>query len=258
MSEVLTDERIATVLRPFVRATAPVLTTLSESDPLGLRRRLHGEHERPPRRCDRLLHRLDRMRLPGSARWDAMTPRQRGEWWHRRVGRLVAVLAGVPSFGGAIASKLPVRDALGLAGQGLLLVAIAGEHGLTDRGEQVQLLASVLLGRELPAHLAHGRTADEDERTRELSGELDDARSQGARLPVRALASTVWRMARALWEIGSALENRTRGRFYHELLALLPVVGFIGGYLGERSALKRVSRRGRRWIAARQAARGGA
>jgi len=254
MSEVLTDERIATVLRPFVRATAPVLTTLRESDPLRLRV-LRGEQDRPPRRYDWLLRRLDRMRLPGSTRWDAMTVRQRSDWWAHRIGRVVAVLAGVPSFGGAIASKLPVRDALGLAGQGLLLAAIAGEHGLRDEGEQVQLLSEVLLGRELPADVARGRLPDEEERARELSGELDDARSGGGRPPMRAVVRTVWRMARALWEIGSVLGDRTRGRFYHEALALLPVVGFAGGYLGERSALRRVARRGRRWLQRRQAHR---
>lgn len=252
MSEVLTDERIVAVLRPFVRATAPVLTTLRESDPLRLRLRLRGDQERLPRSYDWLLRRLDQMRLPGSARWDEMTVRQRSDWWTHRIGRVVAALAGVPSFGGAIASKLPVRDALGLAGQGLLLAAIAGEHGLRDEVEQVQLIAEVVLGRELPDEVARGRAPDEEERTRELRGELDDARSEGGRPPVRAVARTVWRMARALWEVGSALGNRTRGRFYHELLALLPVVGFVGGYLGERSALRRIARRGRGWLGRRQ------
>jgi hypothetical protein len=256
MSEVLTDERIAAVLRPFVRSTAPVLTTLRESDPLRLRPRFHAGADRAPRRFDPLLRRLDRMRLPGSARWDAMTARQRSDWWTRRVGRVIAVVAGLPSFGGAIASRLPVRDALGMAGQGLVLGAIAGEHGVHDQAEQVRLLASVLLGRDLPVEVAAGRTADDDARTRELSGELDDARSEG-RPGVRVFARTVWRMARALWEVGSALENRPRGRFYHELLGLVPVIGFIGGYLGERSALRRVSRRGRRWIRRRQGQRPG-
>lgn len=258
MSEALTDERVAAVLRPFVRSTAPVLTTMRESDPLRLRLRFHGEQERPPHRLDWLLRRLDRMRLPGSARWDAMTARQRSDWWNRRIGRVIAVIAGLPSFGGVLSSRLPVRNALGMTGQGLLLGAIAGEYGLYDQGEQVRLLAAILLGRDLSPEVAAGRTADDDVRTRELSGELDDARSEGGRPPVRTLARTVWRMARALWEVGSALEDRPRGRFYHELLGMLPVIGFLGGYLGERSALRRVSRRGRRWIRRRQGASGGA
>ena len=42
MAAVLTDERVAAVLRPFVRATSPVLDVLRESDPLRLRGRFEA------------------------------------------------------------------------------------------------------------------------------------------------------------------------------------------------------------------------
>lgn len=263
MTEVVTDERIAGVLRPFVRATAPVLRTLRESDPLRLRRRtradsadsaedgalaLPDEDAAEPGRLDRLLRQLDSMHVPGSSAWDSMTIEQRCDWWAGRVGRFLALLAGLPRFGGAITSRLPIRNALGLAGQGLVLSAIAAEHGVTDNAVRVRLIARVVLDRDLSHALAagdvDGAREQDDARTAELTGELDETRH---RRP-KAVARTVWRMARSLWEIDSELDKRPQGRFYHEAIGSVPVIGVVGGYLGERSALRRVARRGARWL----------
>lgn len=324
MADVLTDERIAGVLRPFVRATTPLLDVLRQSDPLRLRGRFEAtaaeaqaegaapaeppgeaaatprEPERAPRnspddavepdladepdradqsdraqpdRADadevrdatgdepgtgpgllhKLLRQLDGMRLPGSSTWDAMSVDERCGWWAQRVGRLVAVVAGLPRFGGALTSRLPIRNALGLAGQGLVLSAIAAEHGVTDHATRVRLIATVLLDRELADDVASGARGDaqaeEDAKTAELTEDLDAAeRSEGSRL--KAVVRTVWRMARALWEIDSELDKRPQGRFYHEWIGNVPIIGVVGGYLGERSALRRIGKLGAKWLRA--------
>ncbi|MCA1192333.1 hypothetical protein [Saccharopolyspora sp. 6V] len=321
MAEVLTDERVAVVLRPFVRATTPLLEVLRESDPLRLRGRFadaaagaeaadvvnagtenagvgnagvgsagaesaDAENEtsstaprapapdespesgpaaaEPSRTPDdsaadapgvlhKLLRQLDGMRLPGSSTWDAMSVDERCDWWAQRVGRLVAVVAGLPRFGGALTSRLPIRNALGMAGQGLVLSAIAAEHGVADRATRVRLIAKVLLDRDLPPEVASGERggaqAEEDAMTAELTEELDEARRTGG-TRVRAVVRTVWRMARALWEIDSELDKRPQGRFYHEWIGNVPVVGVVGGYLGERSALRRIAKQGAKWLRA--------
>ena len=291
MAEVLTDERVAAVLRPFVRSTAPVLRAMRESDPLRLRNRFRGDrgpvddgdlelgdlelgdlepgepgrgepgagergpdepHPDDPGFVDKLMRQLDGMQLPGSTTWDGMTVDQRCDWWVKRIGRFFALITSLPNFGGAITSRLPVRNVLGVAGQGLVLSAIAAEHGVHDRGDRVRLLARVLFDRTLPPEVASGEVggsaAEEDARTEELSGELDAARRERGRPTPKAVIRTVWRMARTLWEIDSELDKRPQGRFYHEWLSAVPVIGIVGGYLGERSALRRVAKRGAKWL----------
>ncbi|SFT73998.1 hypothetical protein SAMN04487904_10725 [Actinopolyspora lacussalsi subsp. righensis] len=280
MAEVITDERLAEVLRPFVRACDPVLRALRESDPFRLRGRFDpqptgddlragadgasgratGELESvTDHRTDAadgsrrknvagLLRRLDGMRVPGSSAWDAMTVSQRCDWWSLRVGRFLAAIVGLPRFGGVITSKLPLRNALGTVAQVLVLVAVAGEHGLHDRTEQVRMIAHVMLGRDISREVAAGGGTEqqraEERRAAELTGELTD----GRRSRPRALARAVWRMARALWEVHAALDARPQGRLHHEVLGSLPVVGVVGGYLGERAALRGIARKASKWI----------
>lgn len=245
MAEVLTDERIAAVLRPFVRAATPVLAALREADPIRLRgREIEALGDGA---VNKLLRQLDSMQLPGSSTWDAMTVDERCDWWTLRVGRFLALAAGLPRFGGAITSRLPLRNALGITGQSLVLCAIAGEHEVTDPAVKVQLIAEVLLGREISPELAAGSAGD-DERAKELTEDLDASKRKHGKATVKAVVRTVWRMARALWEIDSELDKRPQGRVHHQLLGNLPVVGVIGGYLGERSALKRIGRKGAEWL----------
>ncbi|SDP21340.1 hypothetical protein SAMN04487905_102416 [Actinopolyspora xinjiangensis] len=279
MAEVITDERLAEMLRPFVRACDPVLSALRESDPF----RLRGGFDRRPggdavgaggetfgelepvgdgrNGADAVsgarrgsvagpLRRLDGMRLPGSSAWDAMTVAQRCDWWSVRVGGFLAAIVGLPRFGGVVTSKLPLRDALGTVAQGLVIVAVAGEHGLHDRAEQVRLIAHVLLDRDIPREAAEGgdRQRREDERrAAELSGELRRA----ARPRAGALVRAVWRMARALREVHAALDARPQGALRHEVLGSLPVVGVVGGYLGERAAFRTIARKASGWISER-------
>ena len=248
MAEVLTDERVAAVLRPFVRAATPVLAALREADPVRLRGReidALGDGA-----IHKLLRQLDSMQVPGSSTWDSMSVDERCDWWTLRVGRFLALAAGLPRFGGAITSRLPMRNALGITGQSLVLCAIAGEHGVTDSAVKVQLIAEVLLGRKISRELAAGSagSAEDDAHTQELTEDIDASKRKHGKATVKAVVRTVWRMARAVWEFDSELDKRPQGRLHHQLLGNLPVVGVVGGYLGERSALKRIGRKGAEWL----------
>lgn len=219
MPEAITDRHVVAVLRPFVRASGPLVDRLREIDPFGLR---DGE--------------LGRLKMPGTAGWAAMTPDQRDDWWVSRVGRFTSLLAAAPGVGGALADRLPIQDALGCASQGLLLCALAGEHGFTSVEDRVRLLAWVLFERDVDPTPVE---PDEDAKTEEL-------RTEGS--TVKAVAGTVWKLGRMLWGLGNELGKRPQGLLHHKALGMLPVVGVVGDYLGERSALRRVRRRALHWF----------
>ncbi|WP_181780803.1 hypothetical protein [Pseudonocardia pini] len=251
MSESIPDAAIVTILRPFVRATRPILSALRESDPFGLRGRTRAEGEDRSVRA-KVLDGLAAVEVPGTAAWADMDVAARQKWWIYRVGRFTTAVAAVPGLGGALARSLPVSSAVGAAAQGMLLVAVAGEHGVTDEDELVGLLAWVLFRRR-PA-LDRGPTAAEDAaadaKATEIEGDLvGEGRPTAARI-----ASAVWRLGRALFAVEDELDKRPHGRFYHEAIGLLPVVGVLGKYLGEWSGLKRAARAGEKWIAARDLA----
>src|SRR5918994_2467189 len=140
----VTHAGVATLLRPFVRAARPLLGALSDADPLGLQaraRRLEELGDGGDRTLrDRVLDRLARTRVPGTAAWAAMDMHERSRFWVRRVGRVTSLVAAVPGFGGVVTSRLPVSGALGAAAQGLVLCTIADEHDVHDEAEVVALL----------------------------------------------------------------------------------------------------------------------
>lgn len=257
------DEALVTVLRPFVRATRPVLDGLREADPFGLRARVTpgaaGPGAEPEERSlsDKVLDALAAVQVPGTAAWARMDVDARAHWWVYRVGRFTTLVAAIPGLGGALARTLPVSDAVGAAGEGLLLVAIAGEHGVREEDRLVELLASVLFRRELVLG-TRSMTADEDAaadaRAEELTGDLA---GPGKRATLKRVGSAVWRLGRALWSVEDELDRRPHGRFYHEWLGMLPVVGVLGKYLGEWSGLKRAARQGRAWLERRGPAAAG-
>lgn len=261
MAEAISDRQVAAVLRPFVRATGPLLDALREADPLGLRerrRRSDGDELAgvDPTLCDKLLDGLASVKAPGTAAWAEMDAERRTDWWVNRVGRFTALLAAIPGLGGALADRLPVQEALGAASQGLLLCAIAGEHGVTALGDRVRLLAWVLFERDIDPATAAGKDGDcdtwaEDARTAELTEELSNSTKKHGRASVKAAGRTLWRLGRSLLGITEELEKRPRGRFYHRALGMLPVLGMLGDYLGERSGLRRVAKRARVWLAQR-------
>jgi hypothetical protein len=249
----ISDRAIVAVLCPFVRATRPVLAGLRKADAFGLRSRaLRGDQgtdgdERRMR--DKVLDGLASVKVPGTAAWAALDVRARSRWWVRRVGRVTSLVAAVPGLGGVWTRHLPVGKTLGAAAQGLVLVAIAAEYGVHEEGEVVALLGAVLFGRRLDPHRAMSPDDDAaaDARAAELTGELAEP---GKGLTLARVGGAMWRLGRALFALEGELDKRPHGRFYHEAIALLPVVGVAGRYFGEWSGLKRAARKADRWIAA--------
>ncbi|MBC6451549.1 hypothetical protein [Actinokineospora xionganensis] len=269
MGEVITDKQVVNVLRPFVRATTPMLDALRESDPLGLVRRVlpksgelssgdieDGEQlEKVDRNLlEKLLDGLESVKVPGTDAWDAMSVDDRDSWWVNRVGRFTVLLASIPGLGGALADRLPIQDALATAGQGLLLSAIASEHGHNSQADRVRLIAKILFDRDIDPQLAAGHGDDltdeqEDTAAAELTEDLRESSEKHGKITVKAAGRTLWRFGRTLFALGDELDKRPQGRFYHKAIGLLPVVGMAADYFGERSALKRAAKKGRKWLA---------
>lgn len=235
MAEAIPDAALVTVLRPFVRATRPVLAGLRDSDPFGLRTRVaSGAEDRSIGTT--ILDALASVEAPGTSAWAAMDVEERSRWWVYRVGRFTTLLAAVPGIGGALASRLPVSKILGAAGQGMLLVAIAGEHGVQDEEAMVGLLAKILFRRDLAVGKPDAAAdAAAEKQAAELTGDLSEP-------TVNRVAKAVWRLGRALLAVEGELDQRPHGNILHEGLGMLPVVGAVGKYLGEWSGLKKAAR----------------
>ena len=250
MSDAIPDAVIVAILRPFVRATRPVLDGLREADPFGLRSRANGHEEVPAEERglrDKVLDALASVEVPGTAAWGAMHVPARTHWWVRRVGRFTTLIAAVPGLGGALANRLPVSKAVGAAGQGLLLVAIAGEHGVRDEAELVNLLGAVLFRRELAVSAATGtENAAAEARAAELTGDLA---KPSATPTLTKVGRAVWRLGRALFAVDDELDKRPHGNLLHEGLGMIPVVGAVGKYLGEWSGLKKAAREAEKRLA---------
>jgi len=241
VADPITDERVAAVLRAFVRGCATMLPRLRETDePLDLDVPA-DDTEVDHGLLRRLRDRVEQVRWPGSASWARLTAEQRSDWWVSRVGRLTALAASVTGLAGALGDRLPLQDILGSAGQGLLLCAIAGEHGVEDRAARVRLLASVLFDRDLDPSVAAGVGAEDE------VAEVE-APPEGRKVGLKSAAKWLWRQGRLLLAVSDELEKRPHGRWYHRALGMLPIVGMAGDYLGERSALKRAARAADRWL----------
>ena len=255
----LSDTTVAAVLRPFVRATRPLLGALSDSDPFGLQHRARQAQADPViagderKLHDKVLDRLSETRLPGTAAWVQMSADERSQWWVRRVGRLTSLVAAVPGFGGVITSRLPITTALGAVAQGLVLCAVADEHGVHDEAEVVALLGAVMFRRDLSpaprADLSEATDAQVEARAAELTGDLEQERAP----TLQRVAGAVWRMGRALLAVEGELGKRPHGGRISRWLSLLPVVGVAGKYIGEWSGLQKAAKAGEQWIHARPA-----
>lgn len=235
VADPITDERVAAVLRAFVRGCDPMLPRLRDIDvdvaP--------DDAEVDQSLLRKVRNKVAEVRWPGSTSWARLSAEERSDWWVSRVGRLTALAASVTGLAGALGDRLPLQDILGAAGQGLLLCAIAGEHGITDRATRVRLLASVLFERDLDPTVAAG-----DGTEPEAVPEPPKDRKVG----LKPAATWLWRQGRLLLAVSDELEKRPHGRFYHRALGMLPVVGMAGDYLGERSALKRAAKAADHWL----------
>lgn len=253
----ISDADVAAVLRPFVRATRPLLGTLSDSDPFGLQARAQRATDGRAAWVKRTLRtrvadRLASTRAPGTAAWKQMDMHARSNWWVRRVGRVTSLVAAVPGFGGAITSKLPVSSGLGAVAQGLVLCAIADEHDMHDEVDVVALLGAVMFRRDLcpPARAELSRASDAaiDARAAELTGGLENEKKP----TLKRLGGALWRMGRGLLAIEGELGKRPRGGRITRWISLIPVVGVAGKYLGEWSGLKKAEKAGEEWIHSRR------
>jgi hypothetical protein len=184
-----------------------------------------------------VLRRVDRLLSPGVKRLGrppALPQANRDHWWAERASVVAAGVAAAPRFLGRLADLLPLQNTVGTAVQSLVVLGVAGEHGVADPAERVSLLARVLLGRELSPEdvrplLTHAKGTYRE----------DALGSPGSRGPVR----TLWRASRILGRIDDALDVRPKGRLHHRALANLPVVGVFGGYAAEKEGLRRAAGR---------------
>jgi hypothetical protein len=180
------------------------------------------------RRVDRLLTPLvTRLGRPPSR-----PQHERDQWWAESVSRPAAGLSAAPRFLGRLADLLPLQNTVGAAVQSMVVLGVAGEHGVDDPAERVSLLARVLLGRDLPAArveplLGHVKGT--------YRGEALGA--PGERGPIR----TLWRASRLLARIDELLDSRPKGKLRHRALSNLPVVGVLGGYAAEHEGLRRAA-----------------
>ena len=186
-----------------------------------------------------VLRRVDILSTPvlrRVGRPPALPQAERDQWWADSVSRVVAGLSAAPRFAGKLADLLPLQNTVGTAVQAAVVLGVAGEHGVKDPAERISLLSQVLLKRALPPDRvepllarAKGTYADE----------AFGAREQ--RSGVRGNLRTLWRVAGLLGRIDDALDARPKGKWRHRLLADLPVVGLLGGYLSEREGLRRAA-----------------
>jgi hypothetical protein len=165
-----------------------------------------------------------------------LSPDERAAWWADSVSRVAAGLSAAPRFLGRVADLLPLQNTVGSAMQALVVLGVAGEHGLADPARRVSLLAGVLLGRDLPADRVQPLLR------RDRGVYLDDALGAD-RSGVDGVARSLWRAARLLGRIDDALDSRPKGRLHHRALSQLPVVGVVGGYAAEREGLRRAAKK---------------
>lgn len=251
MTEAITDAHVCAVLRVFVRGCGLMIQQLREKgEPVDV-----GEPEVDGDRLGKMRGRLAQTRYPGSDAWARMDVDDRSDWWVNRVGRLTALLTSFTGLAGAIGERLPLQDMLGSAGQGLLLCAIASEHGIDDDGTKVRLLGSVLFGRDIDPAVAAGRGDDEqDEQDEEMAGRLtaDAGNSEEPRKGVKVgavvAAKLLWRQGRMIAAIREELENRPKGHAHHAVVGKIPGAAVASSYFSERTALKRCAKAANEWI----------
>ncbi|WP_461418276.1 hypothetical protein [Gordonia sp. GN26] len=234
----MSDQQLAGVLSNVVGVINPVLDVLAERDPLGLKGHTFHDHDHPDSRIEQAQHAaaklLDVADWPGTKGWSERSLHKRASWWVTRIGTLNTTAVAFPGVFGIWAKRLPITPYLGFANQAMVLVAIAREYEVTDRGRQVALLASVLCGREIS--------------TPDLSSE------SGAPLPSepeerkKSLLGGIWDAAKLLRAVDDEFEKRPQPMVLFRMLGYIPVIGAPATYLGERFALSTAARRGQAWL----------
>ncbi|OBH16600.1 hypothetical protein [Mycolicibacter sinensis] len=253
----LTDAEVADALGRAVAIINPLLDLLAQADPIGLRERTHRlltaprgltqrirriqlrrrrrEAGRGPSNAERARNAGARLMnaadLPGTAAWEQMSSEQRVHWWVHRVGALNTVVVATPRIFGWLARVVPVGELAGFVNQAIVLCALAREYGVTDRREQARLLAAVLCRRELPDDV-HVPTPPEAESLPQRRG----------------VARTLWQLAGILRATFEEAAKRPHPNKLYQRLSVLPGIGAIAGYFGERGALFRSAAEGVAWL----------
>ena len=99
-----------------------------------------------------VLRRVDRLSAPlvrRLGRPPALPPAERAQWWADRVPHVAAGVSAAPRFLGRLADLLPLQNTVGTAVQSVVVLGVAGEHGVKDPAERISLLTRVLLDRDL-------------------------------------------------------------------------------------------------------------
>jgi hypothetical protein len=241
-SSAITDEQLTRVLCTYAGMVGRVLN----NPPRWL-----GTDEDPPPTAPFPARALDAVRdrafgdlTPASPAWEKAPVERRVGWWVSRIGVSAGLAAAAPRFFGALAGRLPVQGALGAAAAGLAVCAAAREHGTKEPSEWVPLLGAVLFDRKLPVPGASEVSSDDaDQRLAGEDGHDDaDDGSGGPGDGAKRAATTLWRLARALLDLGDLLDHRPRGGRMVRLLAQVPVVGVASGWLDERGGIRSAAR----------------
>ncbi|ALG83897.1 hypothetical protein [Gordonia phthalatica] len=235
----LSDADLAQILDRTVATIDPMLDVLTSADPLDLKQRTFVAAS--PRNClDRgagaASHVLNVLDWPGTAGWDELPMRDRANWWVSRVGLVTTGGVAFPSVFGAWTKKLPMADYLGFASQALVLRGVSREFGVTSREAGVAMLASILFGRDLDAHLE--------------SRAIDEALPDDAKERKKAFVAQLWQIGRALYDVSRAVGDRPGAPRMLSWLGWIPLIGGPASYLGEIFALRRAAKACREWIVA--------
>lgn len=234
------DHTVASALNRAVAIIDPVLDVLAARDPLGLKARTHRTPTDDDGVADKvfgaLASALNATDFPGTEAWDKLDAEARSDWWVARIGALNTVAVAFPGVFGVLVNRLPLQDLLGFANQAMVLVAVAREAGVTERSAHVQLLGSVLCERDIDLSAPAAKKEPEDEK---------DGRAWGPFALLRAM----WDVASVLRDVSSELAKRPHSRAVFRVISAIPLVGGVASYFGERGALARAAKQGRRWVA---------
>lgn len=231
----MSDEQIVTILDRTASIADPILDIIADSDPLNVKPRTFGRRWWdliPTQFGDITATALNAADWPGTGAWEKLSMNERATWWVDQIGTLTSAAPAFPGLFGAWTKKLPAGALLGAASQALIVLAIGREYGTVDRNDQINLLGSVLFGRDLDgSEVKHAARHEvpEDSRMKEISKSL-------------------WDMGVALMTVEKELGARPQSPNVLTHLTWIPVLGAAASYIGERIALRRAAEVTRRWI----------
>jgi hypothetical protein len=176
---------------------------------------------------------------PGAPGWDDLPVERRDAWWVHHIQAVAAPIAATPRVFGAVADRLPMQGAFGTAVAGLVVCAVAREHGVRDPADWVPLLGRVLFDRNLDRPQP-GQVIAPPQRA--------PASDAG---PLRKLGGALWRLTQVIWEAQSVFDERPRGAWLWRTLGKVPIVGLPAGFLDESGAVSRAAGRTAQLLAAR-------